>query len=80
MSKVNMVTIINKYNGFTRTIGENEFNGMIDKADYNCTSVKDDGDGIPDSNWTKADIMNYLESKSIDFKSSDKKADLLALC
>ena len=75
-----MVTIINKYNGFTRTIGENEFNGMIDKADYNFTSAKDDGDGVPDSNWTKADIKNYLESKSIDFKSSDNKADLLALC
>ena len=67
--------------GFTRTLGEIEFSQMIDKDDFDIiTSQKDDGDGIPDSNWTKSDIMNYLESKSIDFKSSDNKADLLALC
>ena len=53
---------------------------MIDKADYNFTSLKDDGDGIPDDNWTKKDIMNYLESKNIDFKSSENKATLLAMC
>ena len=29
-----MVTIKNKLSGFTRTVGEPEFNGMIDKADY----------------------------------------------
>ena len=34
MSKVNLITIKNKQNGFTRTLGEPEFNGMIDKADY----------------------------------------------
>ena len=34
MSKVNFITIKNKYNGFTRSLGEPEFNGMIDKADY----------------------------------------------
>ena len=34
MLKVNFITIKNKQNGFTRTLGEPEFNGMIDKADY----------------------------------------------
>ena len=29
-----MITIKNKLNGFTRTVGEPEFNNMIDKADY----------------------------------------------
>ena len=29
-----MVTIKNKLSGFTITVGEPEFNGMIDKADY----------------------------------------------
>ena len=79
MSKHNMVKIVNKH-GFTRTIADIEFNNMIDKADYTITSVKDDGDGIPDDNWTKKDIMNYLESKNIDFKSSENKATLLAMC
>ena len=80
MSQVKMVTIKNKFNGFTRTVGEPEFNNMIDKADYNYTSAKDDGDGVPDDNWTKSEIMNYMESKGIDFKSSEKKSDLLAKC
>ena len=34
MSKHNWITIKNKHNGFSRTLAENEFNGMIDKADY----------------------------------------------
>jgi len=80
MSKVKMVTIKNKFNGFTRTVGEPEFNNMIDKADYDLTSSKDDGDGIPDTNWTKSDIMGYMKSKGIDFKASESKADLLAKC
>ena len=29
-----MITIKSKLNGLTRTVGEPEFNGMIDKADY----------------------------------------------
>ena len=29
-----MVTIKSKLNGFTRTVGEPEFNNMIDKDDY----------------------------------------------
>ena len=29
-----MITIKNKLSGFTRTVGEPEFNGMIDKSDY----------------------------------------------
>ena len=34
MPEVKMVTIKNRYNGFTRTVGEPEFNNMIDKDDY----------------------------------------------
>ena len=80
MSKVNMVTIVNKHNGFTRTIGEPEFNGMIDKADYNCTSVSDDGDGIPDDNWTVGDIKNYLDHNNIEYTGThNTKSKLLAL-
>ena len=33
-----MITIKNKLSGFTRTVGEPEFNGMIDKADYEVVS------------------------------------------
>ena len=50
MSKHNWVTIKNKHNGFSRTIAESEFNGMIDKADYEIISVNDDGDGMEDTN------------------------------
>ena len=77
MSSYNMITIKSKLNGFTRTVGEPEFNGMIDKADYEVTSVKDDGDGIPDSNWTAKELKAYMDSNSIEYKASDNKANLL---
>ena len=76
----NMITIVNKHTGFTRTIAENEFNNMIDKADYNCTSLKDDGDGIPDDNWTVSDIKAYLRANNIPYTGShNTKAKLLEL-
>ena len=37
-----MVTIKNKLSGFTRTVGEPEFNGMIDKADYEVVTLKEE--------------------------------------
>ena len=40
MSKLKMVTIKNKHSGFTRTLGEPEFNGMMDKADYELVLKK----------------------------------------
>ena len=55
MSKHNWVTIKNKHNGFLRTIAENEFNGMIDKADYTISSSS------PDNSWTKPEIKKYLD-------------------
>ena len=80
MSKHDMITIVNKHNGFTRTIAENEFNNMIDKADYNCTSVKDDGDGIPDNNWSVDEIKDYLDHNNIEYTGThNTKAKLLAL-
>ena len=42
MSKLNMVTIKNKLSGFTRTVGEPEFNSMIDKADYEVVTPKEE--------------------------------------
>ena len=81
MSGVKMVTIRNKFNGFTRTVGEPEYNGMIDKADYIVSSPNDAGnDGVPDDKWTKSEIVAWLTAKGIDHKSSEKKADLLAKC
>ena len=37
-----MVTIKSKLNGLTRTVGEPEFNGMIDKADYEVVIPKEE--------------------------------------
>ena len=37
-----MVTIKNKLNGFTRTVGQPEFNSMIDKADYEVVTPKEE--------------------------------------
>ena len=37
-----MITIKSKLNGFTRTVGEPEFNGMIDKADYEIVTLKEE--------------------------------------
>ena len=37
-----MITIKSKLNGHTRTVGEPEFNGMIDKSDWEVTTGKDD--------------------------------------
>ena len=42
MSQLKMVTIKNKLSGFTRTVGEPEFNNMIDKADYDVLEEKSD--------------------------------------
>ena len=80
MSQIKMVTIRNKFTGLTRTVGEPEFNNMIDKNDYSVTSSKDDGDGLPDSNWSVNDIKVYLDSNKIEYNSTHKtKAQLLAL-
>ena len=73
MSKVNYITIKNKLSGFTRTVGEPEFNGMIDKADYEVIGSN------PDSSWTKTEIKKYLDSNNISYKSSDSKENLLSM-
>ena len=78
MSNYNMITIKSKLNGFTRTVGEPEFNGMIDKADYEVIGVKDYGDVIPDNSWTAKELKAYMDSNSIEYKASDNKAKLLA--
>ena len=78
MSKVNLITIKNKQNGFTRTLGEPEFNGMIDKADYEVVTSKKSVDPGPNSSWTNAKIQAYLDDKDIKYASSDNNATLLA--
>ena len=37
-----MVTIKSKLNGLTRTVGEPEFNNMIDKVDYEIVTAKEE--------------------------------------
>ena len=40
MSSVKMITIKHKQSGFTRKLGEPEFNGMMDKADFEIISER----------------------------------------
>ena len=79
MSKVNLITIKNKQNGFTRTLGEPEFNGMIDKADYEIVSNKNPENSTPDTSWTNAKIKEYLDGKGVSYDSKDNKTTLLSL-
>ena len=77
MSKVNLITIKNKQNGFTRTLGEPEFNGMIDKADYEIVTDKKSASSSPDTSWTKSKLKDYMDSNVITYNSGDTKQDLL---
>ena len=79
MSKVNLITIKNKQNGFTRTVGEPEFNGMIDKADYEIVTDKKSASSSPDTSWTNAKIQAYLDDRGVKYSSVDNKATLLSL-
>ena len=76
-----MVTIKSKLNGFTRTVGEPEFNNMIDKSDYEIiTSSKSDQNGKPDTGWSMKDIRSYLDDQGIAHTSThNTKVKLLAL-
>ena len=80
--KQKIITIKSKNKaGFTRTLGEVEFSQMIDKDNFEIiTSTKDEGDGLPDDNWTKKEIISYLKAKGVDFKSKETKDVLLAKC
>ena len=78
MSSYNMITIKSKLNGFSRTIGEPEFNGMIDKADYEIVDTVKSESSTPDTSWTNAKIKEYLDSKSISYDNKDNKATLLS--
>lgn len=79
MSKVNFITIKNRQNGFTRTLGEPEFNGMIDKADYEIVSAEKATNSSPDDTWTNAKIKKYLDGEGISYDSKDNKTTLLSL-
>jgi len=78
MSKVNYITIKNKQSGFTRMLGEPEFNGMIDKADYEVVTSKKSASSSPDDTWTNAKIKEYLDGEGVSYDSKDNKATLLA--
>ena len=77
MLKHNWITIKNKHNGFSRTLAENEFNGMIDKADYEITTAKKSVNSGPDDTWTKSQLKDYMDSDGIEYNSGDTKQDLL---
>ena len=77
MSKLNMITIKSKLNGFTRTLGEPEFNGMIDKTDYEVVDTVKSANSGPDDTWTKPKLKDYMDSNSIEYNSGDTKQDLL---
>ena len=72
-----MVTIKSKINGFTRTVGEPEFNGMIDKADYEVVASKQPEISTPDDSWTKDKLKEYMDANSISYNSGDTKQDLI---
>ena len=78
MSKLNMVTIKSKLNGFTRTVRQNEFNNMIDKADYEVVTTKKSASSSPDDTWTNAKIKEYLDGEGVSYDSKDNKTALLA--
>ena len=72
MSKVNYITIKNKQSGFTRTLGEPEFNGMIDKTDYDIVDTKKTESSSPDNTWTNAKIREYLDGfRKREFSGTD---------
>ena len=77
MSNVNLITIKNKQNGFTRTLGEPEFNGMIDKADYEIVTAEKVTNSSPDDTWTKSKLKDFMDSNSIEYNTGDTKKDLL---
>ncbi len=74
-----MITIKSKLNGFSRTIGEPEFNGMIDKADYDIVDSVKPESSSPDNTWTNAKIKEYLDGEGISYDSKDNKTTLLSL-
>tara|TARA_Y100000310_G_scaffold31915_1_gene30258 strand:+ start:317 stop:562 length:246 start_codon:yes stop_codon:yes gene_type:complete len=77
MPKVKLITIKNKLNSFTRTLGEPEFNNMIDKADYDIISAEKSVSPSPSKSWTNAELKEYMDSNSIEYNSGDTKQDLL---
>jgi len=78
----NMIEITHKVSGYTRVIGENEYNSMMDKDEY---KVKDIRTGVPktdkpDMDWTVADIKSWLDKNNIEYTGSQNtKAKLLKL-
>ena len=78
--KYDMITIKSRLNGFTRTVGRPEFNGMIDKADYDIIATKGSVSNNPDTSWTVSNIKKWLDDNGITYTGShDTKAKLLAL-
>ena len=76
------VEIKHKRTGEIKSISKSELGILHIRDNWDCiTSERDiDGDSKPDDNWTKNDIMKYLSDKGVEYKTSEKKADLLAKC
>ena len=52
----------------------------VDGKLYQLPAPKQDegNDGIPDTKWTKGDIMTWLDDEGVDYSSLNTKAKLLA--
>lgn len=59
------------------TISRKQLNddGTVDGLD---DETEDDGDGVPDKNWTMKDITEWLKALNITVEKGMKKDDLLA--
>lgn len=74
-------TIKHKFSNHIKKVLPWEFENMMDKGDYaKVTSDKDDGDGMPDKNWTISDIKAWLDANKIEYTGTQNtKSKLLAL-
>ena len=78
----NIIEITHKVTGYKRTLGENEFNSMMDKNDY---TVKDIRSGVPKGNkptldWTTSEIKKWLDDNKIEYTGThNTKPKLLDL-
>ena len=48
----------------------------VDNMPDQCKEFYEE-DGSPDSSWTAKELKAYMDSNSIDYKSSDSKSELL---
>ena len=76
MAKYKDVQVKHKRTGAVVTISEGSLRAKHIIAKYNL--VKNNLKSIPDKTWTKAKIMEYLDTKDIEYAKTDTKAVLLS--